>query len=341
MSDFEQAKHFPVTIEAHSTVKGRKRASLSLLIAFAAFALSTYPFYQSYFHEKAPISQDNANAISQLQQSNQLLQAQVQQTQQTIAALQTAQQSMMALLQSTHGPQVTLHRLNFESARVTVQLAYALLSQRQDPVNISQQLDMAEDSLSLAGPSAQNILKQVQNLDTLVAGLPKLDPNTAIQQLDQLQQQLATLQFVSAVAAPSPEQISDNTPSQTALSGWKTGLQQSWQQLKSFLIIRSNNQIGPDLVANTSRFDAVRTLQLSIAEAKWDVVTGNPQYLNDLDQLQSQVQSFTTNNAAQQTWLNQLQALRAIPAVYPADKLQALTNSFQKVLSLFNHDLTH
>jgi len=53
------------------------------------------------------------------------------------------------------------------------------------------------------------------------------------------------------------------------------------------------------------------------------------------------VQSLTENNQAQQAWLNQLQALIAIPAIYPNDKLQLVETSFEQILSQFDHDLTH
>ncbi|MDF2940161.1 MAG: HemX, putative uroporphyrinogen-III C-methyltransferase [Gammaproteobacteria bacterium] len=334
MSDYEQIRHFPVTIDASTAkVKGRKRATISLLIAFAALALSAYPFYKGYFQPAGPVTQDNAAAIAALQQSNQAMQNEMQQNEQTITALQTAQQSMMALLQSSHQPQVTLHRLNFESAKVSVQLAHALLWQHQDPAVISQQLDMAQDALAQSGPSAANLLKQVQSLNVLISALPKVDTTSVNSQLDQLAQGIANLEFVAPVNPPSTEQA--NIPDQTQLSGWRTGLQQSWQQLKSFLIIRSNNQIGPNLVSDSARFDAVRSLQLSINEAKWDAISGNSQYLNDLDQLQNQIQNYTVNNAAQQTWLNQLQTLRATPAVYPSDKLEAVEAAFSKVLNQF------
>ncbi|MDF2690896.1 MAG: HemX, putative uroporphyrinogen-III C-methyltransferase [Gammaproteobacteria bacterium] len=342
MSDYEPIKHFPVTIDAsQSKIKGRKRATLSLLVALLALSLSAYSFYHGYFHNSVQASQDNTAAISALQQNNQALQTDLQQTQQTVAAMQTAQQSMLALLQSTHEPQMTLHRLNFEAARSSVQLAYSLLGQNQDPARISAQLNMAASALQLAGPSALGLLKQVQSLNTVVASLPQSDPNAASQQLDQLQQAFSSLEFVPAITPNSADQVAANVQTQTQLSGWRSGLQHSWQQLKSFLIIRSSNQIGPNLVAESARFDALRTLELSIAEAKWDAITGNQRYTNDLDQLQAQVQSYTVNNDAQQAWLKQLQALRAISVVYPTDKMQQIDQGFSQILSQFDRDLTH
>ncbi|MDO8953866.1 MAG: uroporphyrinogen-III C-methyltransferase [Gammaproteobacteria bacterium] len=340
MSDNE-IRHFPVTIDAtQGKFVGKKRATLSLIIALAALAMSSYPFYRGYFHSGMQASTDNEAAIAGLTQGTQTLQTQMQDMQQTIASMQTAQQSMTALLQSSHEPQVTLHHLNFESARVNVQLAHSLLWQHQSPSRVSTQLNLVEDALQMAGPSAQDLLHQIQGLNTLVNSLPAIDVDAVSSKLDQLSQGLASLQFVPAIT-PNSADLSASVATQTQLSGWKTGLAHSWQQLKSFLIIRTDNQVGPNLVSESARFDAIRSLQLSIDQAKWDMITGNQHYAQDLDQLQTQVQSLTVNNPAQQAWLSQLQALRAIPAVYPSDKLQAVETGFDQVLSKFDHDLTH
>jgi uncharacterized protein HemX len=214
------------------------------------------------------------------------------------------------------------------------------LWQHQDPSRVSQQLGLAIDALQMSGPAATDLLHKIQNLNTLVNGLPKLDVDGVSAQLDQLSQGLANLNFVPPVLPNNQNSIADEG-SQTQLSGWRTGLAHSWQQLKSFLVIRTDNQIGPSLVAQTTRFDAVRNLQLIIAQAKWDAITGNQNYNNDLDQLQSSIQTLTVNNQAQQTWLNQLQALKTMPAVYPSDKLQAIETSFDQILAGFDHELSH
>jgi len=238
MSD-NPIRHFPVTIDANPSgkIKGKKRATLSLLIALTALVVSAYPFYRGYFHLGAQAFINNAAAIAGLQQDNQTLQAQMQQMQQTIASMQTAQQSMQALMQNNHEPQVTLHRLNFESARVNVQLAHALLWQHQDPDRITQQLNLAQDALQMSGPKNTALLHQIQNLATLVNSLPKIDLNAVSTGLDQLSQGLANLQFIPPVVANSSAQTLSQTP-QTHLSGWRQGLAHSWQQLKSVPIIK-------------------------------------------------------------------------------------------------------
>lgn len=167
----------------------------------------------------------------------------------------------------------------------------------------------------LEGSSNPAVKTLAIQLKTELQALPEVNLPATFQQLDQLKASLATLSFALPVS-----QVITSVGVVDAHSHWSTKL---WQQLRGLLVVRTQNQIGADLVTNTARFDAVRHLNLLMDELKWQLMTAHdPAPI--LNELKADVVAYTADNAAQSAWLLALNTAFNVPQYYSTAQIQAV-----------------
>ncbi len=177
---------------------------------------------------------------------------------------------------------------------------------------------------------SNDINTNLNQLNASINSLPNINPNDAITTLNTLKASIATLSFVQSI----PSAPSTNAAPET--HGFNALMQSLWQKFKSLIIVRTDNTIGTQLVSDAARFDAVRTLNLLIQEAQWQILN-----LQDpsttLTQLQIATSAYTQTNQAQAAWLAQLTQLQTGSNYYTATEITPVLekiNNLQQALSL-------
>ena len=177
---------------------------------------------------------------------------------------------------------------------------------------------------------SSDVCNNLNHLNASISALPNINPNNAITTLNTLKASIATLSFVNSIPNPT---TANTTPTQ---HGFNALLQSMWQKFKSLIIVRTDNTIGTQLVSDAARFDAVRTLNLLIQEAQWQILS-----LQDpsatLTELQITANAYTDTNQAQATWLAQLTQLQTGSNYYTATEITPVLekiNNLQQSISL-------
>jgi hypothetical protein len=177
---------------------------------------------------------------------------------------------------------------------------------------------------------SNDINTNLNQLNQSISALPDINPNNAITTLNTLKASIATLSFVNSIPNATPE---NTTPTQ---HGFNALLQSLWQKFKSLIIVRTDNTIGTQLVSDAARFDAIRTLNLLIQEAQWQILSlQDPSAM--LTQLQIATSAYTEANQAQAAWLAQLTQLQTGNNYYTNAEITPVLqkiNNLQQAISL-------
>ena len=256
-------------------------------------------------------------------QKNQLamLEASSLQNKQNQIELQAKIDNLAALVDQLSDGRANLQQIQARSASIALSNLQTNLLQGQNKAILSNDLAVIYNLLIDLHQSTLTLL--AQQLQLAIANLPNVNPEQALNQLAQLQQALATLTFITSAPAAGDSAKVSASKTQGLLSN-------IWQQIKSLIIVRSDNQISNQLVTDTARFDALRTLQLLIQEAKWQILTGQDP-TNTLTQLKIAVLAYTDANAAQSAWLNQLNLVQTAANYYPSNAVQNIDTLVTKL----------
>jgi hypothetical protein len=307
----------------------KKRAWLSFLFILVIVILSFYFALNIYQAKLDKQNKDLMQAVIALQNDNQTLHQQLNTQQANLQAMQAAQENTINTLQASTLPMLSVHRMNLQAAYMNIQLGYWMFQHQEPTTLISKQLDLAKQNLKYAGASGQSLVASLDDLNDKLNSLPRVDINQVLTQMVALQASFANLNF-------KPVAVINTNSNQTAQApghlNWRQSLAYSLVQLKSQLIIQTNDQVGNELVSQASRVDAIRTLNLDLAVAKWYAITNNPNYTESLNQLVLDIQQYTAQNSAQTNSLNQALALQNLPISYSSNQLQDMNAGFNHLM---------
>ena len=261
-----------------------------------------------------------ANRISALERAN-------LQINQTLTDLQAKANNLNDLFNQLSNGKENLQQIQAISASIALSNLQTNLAKGQSKAILITDTITINTLLNALHQSNLNLLSQ--QLQTALGELPNINQAAANAELSTLLQELATLNFNTSISESAATNVNDQQHSEPGFLG------AIWQQIKGLVVVRSDNQIGAQLVSDSARFDALRMLQLLIQEAKWQILSGQDPSAT-LTQLKITVSAYTAADAMQASWLNQLAALQNGSNFYPSMQVQnifALINKLQVLLN--------
>ena len=245
-----------------------------------------------------------------------------------ITTLSTNANTMSSTLSNIQASEGSLKQIQATTANLAlIELQHNLLQGMDKSILLSNLNNLQTLTADLHATDVNTDLNQ---LNESISALPNINPNNAITELNTLKASIATLSFVNSIPSAMPENA------MPAQHGFSALLQSLWQKFKSLIIVRTDNTIGTQLVSDAARFDAVRTLNLLIQEAQWQILN-----LQDpsatLTQLQIATSAYTEANQAQAAWLAQLTQLQTGSNYYTTAEITPVLqkiNNLQQALSL-------
>ena len=90
------------------------------------------------------------------------------------------------------------------------------------------------------------------------------------------------------------------------------------------------------MLTDSTRRDAVRYLSLGLAEARWQIIQGDPNYQNTLRDVYQKVMQWTQSNTQQQAWLQELEQVQRLTVMYSPETRATVTekiNTLQRELT--------
>ena len=330
---------------------------LMMLIAIIALAASAYCYYLIQQQKNRLAEQTNQQFstltkgvakvkqnLNTLSSSHERLQAKLgnynTMTGQSLDALKKAQLSLQTELAAyKNAPRIgvgeDLLTLHFLNAKLSLQLAEQSIRLSRPAAQIQQSLNLARNNLLPIGDTAKPLLEQLQRLSMGIADLPNVDTLSLLKAINQLDKQLATLQFNLPVKGKViPAKITHATT-------WQDYLQQSWHALKQFLIINHDSRVDQQLISRASRLSALQSTRLDLALARWGVVEGNTaRFKEGMLQADAKVSTIFQNTAASRQWLAQSKLIATKPAGYPTTKLTVKMNQLYNMLTTLQSE-TH
>ena len=202
-----------------------------------------------------------------------------------------------------------------------LQLVQQLLLTQQDKATVLTELSHAVNILELMGNNPQ-ATQAVSKVAQQVAQLPTINANGVLNGLQQLDTQLTTLTFQSTqlpVAQPD------------AQASW---LQRLINHIKSLVVIHDNNALSQQLLTQTDRLNAVRTLKLWLQAASSSAWQHNQmQYQWAMDQLITTTLQFTDMTPAQVAWLEKAHQISTQAVGYSTNSISPCVNALQTVIN--------
>lgn len=265
----------------------------------------------------------------QVHHLHQLLNQQQDQFNTQISHLQSNSTEINNSLKDLESAQMSLKQMQAVSANLAaIELEHNVLQGQNKTIL----LNGFNSVVALSAPiHASSVNVAINQLQQAINNLPSLNPANALASLSTLQASLASLSFVNSIPEPTPI-----NPTVNNTHGFTYALHKIWQELKSLVIVRSDNAIGAQLVSAAARFDAVRQLNLLIQEAQWQILTMQDPS-NTLTQLKINIAAYTQNDQNQAAWLNQLNQLTTAANYYTQAQIQPVLtaiNNLQQALSL-------
>lgn len=232
-------------------------------------------------------------------------------------------------LKDAEGAQLTLKQTQAASTSLALtELQHSILEGQSKAILLNNFMSVRILASAINSSAINN---DVNQLETALNNLPSIDPENGITLLHTLQGSLANLSFITSLPA------SDNQPTATTNQhGFTQAMQTIWQELKSLIIVRSDNTIGAQLVSQSARFDAVRQINLLLQEAEWQILTQQDPSAT-LTQLKINISAYTQNDQNQATWLTQLNQLINSNSYYTTTQVQQVLtaiNNLQQALNL-------
>ncbi len=284
-----------VEAEAEEVVEdaGSPAAVVAILLAILALLLCGFLFYQIHVMAKNNASQVSAFQNQQANLNNQVNTA--------LAHLDQADTSIEAA-----------NQLGGQTILASLQM---LLLQGQPKILLEK--NMAALQLVVGRLNHPEVTTLSNSLASKINALPDVNPADAQSRLTQISQSFASLSFIPAVGAPSQVVIPAN------VNGFWARL---WYSIRGLIVVRTDNQIGTALVTDASRIDALRTLNLQVEEANWQLLH-NEDPTPALIQLKTTLVAFTAADANQASCLAQIAALIDSHDFYAAADVSAILNN--------------
>jgi hypothetical protein len=287
-------------------------ASISILALIAIFILfnQVHRLHKQLNTQKDALAQTNTEITT--------LNANSAQLQDSLKNLQDSQMSLKQIQASS----ISLALIN---------LQHDLLqgSSKASLLNTFATIQILSENLHAASVNT-NLMHLASSLNQL----PNINPSQAIQQLQTLQAGIASLSFVTSIPDHAASESGAMNP--TTNSSFKKILATIWQQIKSLVIVRSDNAIGTQLVSAAARFDAMRQINLLTQQAEWQILTTQDPSTT-LTQLKIAITAYTTTNPAQTAWLSQFNQVQNSNNYYNNSQIQAVLtaiNNLQQALIL-------
>ncbi len=280
--------------------EGSPAAVVAILLALLGIGLCVFLFFK--LHDLRKANQDQTTTFQAEQAS---LNAQVS------AALSHLAQADTSIQQA--------NQLGGQTILASMQI---LLLQGQSKTLLQTNSNaLANVVARLNNPKATGLNESLQEK---INALPEINPADALTQLNQISQSFAALSFVPAVAVQSKVAIPAD------VTGFWARL---WYEIRGLIVVRTDNQIGTTLVTDTSRFDALRTLNFQVEQAEWAILH-NQDPTAALTQLKATLTNFTAADAAQAACLKQVNALLASHDFYAAADVSAILANISALQAL-------
>lgn len=133
----------------------------------------------------------------------------------------------------------------------------------------------------------------------------------------------------------NPGQMDSSSQPQESI--WQSGLRQSWDRVKSLLIIRENQTVGENLLLDSAREAVTASIVFDLQQAESLLAARQwVSYEQVLDQVSAQIQVNFQDNAQSQSWLEDLNVLKITPVLAEKTAIQA---SILKILDDLNADV--
>lgn len=292
-----------------------------VVLSLIAIALSAIVWVRS----NQMNTQAQAGISQQLQIQGQHIANQLAQTRNRLKTLSLRVSENASLTESQR-------RLN--AADYFVRLANLNLSFNQNPITATKLLKRADYQLQQANNPALNSVRQavLSNISAL-RDQRHIDVTATLLQLNQLVDRVLTLKII-------PTKLPNSSGNRTANSekkGWKHGLDQAWQQIRSLVVIRHQDQ-GAEPLLSPKQF---QTMKLNIAwqlmQAQWAVLhQSNTLYQQSLHNAIKWLTQYQNHNQADASALiTQLQHLSSQNAApnYPSllKTLQLIQTTKQQI----------
>ena len=171
--------------------------------------------------------------------------------------------------------------LNLTAARVALNLVAQQAILERNKSDMLQLLHQVKSNLQVADIN-KALIKQVDDIQQLVVALPELKTGQAVKALRALNQSLSQLKFKLPVKA---HKVKDEK-----VTSWSGAWHDSWNHLRSLLIIRSNNTVGQALLTNANRQQTALGLHMLIQQAIWAAMVQPQQFNGAVLNLREQIE---------------------------------------------------
>ncbi|MCX7123559.1 MAG: hypothetical protein NTV32_07870 [Gammaproteobacteria bacterium] len=269
---------------------GSPAAVVAILMALLAIGLTVFLFFKLH-----AINQNNQAQMAAFQATQANLNGQI------TAALSHLNQADTSIEQA--------NQLGGQTILASLQML--LLQGQPKPLLESNVLALSQVIVRLNNPKATDLTNALKDK---VDALAEINPADALTRLTQVSQTFSNLQFIPVVGVQSQVVIPDT------IQGFWSRL---WYSIRSLIVVRTDNQIGTALVTDTSRFDALRTLNFQVAEAQSQIIH-NQDPTPTLMALKATLIQFTAVDASQVACLAGVNALLASHDFYATAEVNGL-----------------
>lgn len=254
-----------------------------VVLSLIAIALSAIVWVRS----NQMTSQAQAGISQQLQVQGQHIANQLAQTHSRLKTLALRVSENASLSDSQR-------RLN--AADYFVRLANLNLSFNQNPITATKLLKRADHQLQLANNPSLNTVRQALLSDiSALRDQRHIDITATLLQLNQLINHVLDLKVI-------PNKLPQHTPTQdnsANTKGWRHGLNHAWQQIRSLVVIRHQDQ-GTEPLLSPKQFQAMKmNIAWQLMQAQWAVLhQSNTLYQQSLHNASKWLSQYQNHNQA-------------------------------------------
>lgn len=341
----DQQKHHNTTVRNENTstasVKQAKQPktgarmgrglwiSIALLLSLIAIVLAAYSYWQlrqiqSSTQQSNSTTSDELNLLhNSVNTEHNTRQDALTTLEQQVAQLKTTQQHLRSEIKTTYAVATPDIALNITAANILLALFVQQVNLYQPKTDMLQLLQQVKLNLITAKISS-TLISQLDDIYQATIALPNLQRTQAMATLRDLSTSLNELHFklpVSKEASAHDEQV----------TGWRSAWHNSWDHLRSLLIIHTHETIEQSLLTDTNRKQVAISLHTLLQQSIWDVMIEPQQFEQTLNTLAQQVQQVTQADQAQHTWLTTLASVKKLAVSYPHDAVTSLLSQTQKL----------
>lgn len=336
--EVEHQEHHPVKQSS-----GSSAAFLATLIALGAIGASYYLWQQQQELRKDVsaldssvsrlvdvVEQHNAQQLARIDQLSehhhtQLEQqlAQVEQQMQTLSDRLGQKRSQWMISEAEYLVRIAAHRLILErdtlSARAALSEAAYRLRQLEDP-------------------SLNNIIGQINRDITAINAVIMPDRDAIASRIAQIASEIPNWPFATEGSQPQPDQTeseqSSDTTQKSEQSRWQQVLSKIWNDMKSLVTIRRNDEVDKPVTDTEHRFYLQQNLRLKLESARLALFSGQGQtFHNSLNEASNWLQRyFDTSDPSVADALASLQQLNGIELNPPLPSLNNTVILLQKAV---------